>query len=379
MMTTTVQFTAFDQQVMQRAIELAALGSYTTTPNPNVGAVVIKHDEVIGEGYHQQAGGPHAEVFALRQAGEAAKGATAYVTLEPCSHFGRTPPCANALIAAGVSRVVVAMLDPNPLVAGRGVAMLREAGIKVDVGLLESQARALNSGFLSKMERKRPFCRLKIATSLDGRIALANGESKWLTGALAREDVQLQRAKACAIISSAETVLADDARLDVRSSAITSMADGQLRQPLRVILDRRARLTGQEALFQTGGRVVLIYSAKSANLPIIHGHQVEVEQWQVDENVEGLLSIDSIMQRLSAMPINVIWLEAGAKLSSAWLAFGVVDELMVYQAPMLLGQDGKAMLSMPTLTSLADARRFHWKDVTQLGDDLRLVANLSGY
>jgi diaminohydroxyphosphoribosylaminopyrimidine deaminase/5-amino-6-(5-phosphoribosylamino)uracil reductase len=379
MTTTTIQFTALDQQMMQRAIELAALGCYTTSPNPNVGSVITKDGQVIGEGYHQQAGGPHAEVFALRQAGEAAKGATAYVTLEPCSHFGRTPPCANALIAAGVSRVVVAMLDPNPLVAGRGVAMLREAGIHVEVGLLESQARALNSGFLSKMERKRPFCRLKIATSLDGRIALANGESKWLTGALAREDVQLQRAKACAIISSAETVLADDARLDVRSSAITTMTDGLLRQPLRVILDRRARLTGHEALFQTGGRVVLIYSAKITNLPIIQGQQVEVEQWQVDENVEGLLSIDSIMQRLSAMPINVIWLEAGAKLSSAWLAFGVVDELMVYQAPMLLGQDGKAMLSMPTLTTLADARRFHWKEVTQLGDDLRLIANLSGY
>jgi diaminohydroxyphosphoribosylaminopyrimidine deaminase/5-amino-6-(5-phosphoribosylamino)uracil reductase len=379
MTTTTIQFTALDQQMMQRAIELAALGCYTTSPNPNVGSVITKDGQVIGEGYHQQAGGPHAEVFALRQAGEAAKGATAYVTLEPCSHFGRTPPCANALIAAGVSRVVVAMLDPNPLVAGRGVAMLRDAGIRVEVSLLESQARALNSGFLSKMERKRPFCRLKIATSLDGRIALANGESKWLTGALAREDVQLQRAKACAIISSAETVLADDARLDVRSSGITTMTDGQLRQPLRVILDRRARLTGHEALFQTGGRVVLIYSAKIANLPIIQGHQVEVEQWQVDENVEGLLSIDSIMQRLSTMPINVIWLEAGAKLSSAWLAFGVVDELMVYQAPMLLGQDGKAMLSMPTLISLADARRFHWKEVTQLGDDLRLIANLSGY
>lgn len=379
MTTTTIQFTALDQQMMQRAIELAALGCYTTSPNPNVGSVITKDGQVLGEGYHQQAGSPHAEVFALRQAGEAAKGATAYVTLEPCSHFGRTPPCANALIAAGVSRVVVAMLDPNPLVAGRGVSMLREAGIRVEVGLLESQARALNSGFLSKMERKRPFCRLKIATSLDGRIALANGESKWLTGALAREDVQLQRAKACAIISSAETVLADDARLDVRSSAITTMADGQLRQPLRVILDRRARLTGHEALFQTGGRVVLIYSAKITNLPIIQGYQVEVEQWQVDENVEGLLSIDSIMQRLSTMPINVIWLEAGAKLSSAWLAFGVVDELMVYQAPMLLGQDGKAMLSMPTLTTLADARRFHWKEVMQLGDDLRLIANLSGY
>ena len=379
MTTTTIQFTALDQQMMQRALELAALGCYTTSPNPNVGSVITKDGQVLGEGYHQQAGGPHAEVFALRQAGAAAKGATAYVTLEPCSHFGRTPPCANALIAAGVSRVVVAMLDPNPLVAGRGVAMLREAGIHVEVGLLESQARALNSGFLSKMERKRPFCRLKIATSLDGRIALANGESKWLTGALAREDVQLQRAKACAIISSAETVLADDARLDVRSSGITTMTDGQLRQPLRVILDRRARLTGHEALFQTGGRVVLIYSAKIANLPIIQGHQVEVEQWQVDENVEGLLSIDSIMQRLSTMPINVIWLEAGAKLSSAWLAFGVVDELMVYQAPMLLGQDGKAMLSMPTLTTLADARRFHWKEVMQLGDDLRLIANLSGY
>ena len=227
MIHSTNHFNAADEQAMRRAIELAGLGCYTTAPNPNVGAVLVKGGEIIGEGYHQQAGGPHAEVFALRQAGDSAKGATAYVTLEPCSHFGRTPPCANALIAAGVSRVVVAMLDPNPLVAGRGVAMLRDAGITVDVGLFEMQARELNPGFLSKMERKRPFCRLKIAISLDGRIALANGESKWLTGPLAREDVQLQRAKACAIISSAETVLADNARLDLRSAAITPMADGQ--------------------------------------------------------------------------------------------------------------------------------------------------------
>lgn len=379
MIHSTNHFNAADEQAMRRAIELAGLGCYTTAPNPNVGAVLVKGGEIIGEGYHQQAGGPHAEVFALRQAGDSAKGATAYVTLEPCSHFGRTPPCANALIAAGVSRVVVAMLDPNPLVAGRGVAMLRDAGITVDVGLFEMQARELNPGFLSKMERKRPFCRLKIAISLDGRIALANGESKWLTGALAREDVQLLRAKACAIISSAETVLADNARLDLRSAAITPMADGQLRQPLRVILDRRARLTGAEPMFQTGGRIVVIYATNLASLPSLDGAKVEVEQWQVDEDNSGFLAIDSIMQRLSMLPINVIWLEAGAKLSSAWLASGFVDELMVYQAPILLGQDAKAMLSMPALEKLADAKRFRWREFTQIGDDLRLVANLSGY
>ncbi len=379
MIHSTSHFNAADEQAMRRAIALAGLGCYTTAPNPNVGAVLVKDGEVIGEGYHQQAGGPHAEVFALRQAGNSAQGATAYVTLEPCSHFGRTPPCANALIAADVSRVVVAMLDPNPLVAGRGVAMLRDAGITVDVGLFEMQARELNPGFLSKMERKRPFCRLKIAISLDGRIALANGESKWLTGPLAREDVQLQRAKSCAIVSSAETVLADDARLDLRSPAIPRMADGQLRQPLRVILDRRARLTGTEPIFQTGGRVVLIYTTHLTSLPTLDAAKVEVEQWQVDEDNNGSLNIDAIMQRLSQLSINVIWLEAGAKLSSAWLAAGFVDELVVYQAPILLGQDGKAMLNMPSLEKLADAQRFHWREVSQIGEDLRLVANLSGY
>ncbi len=373
------QFNAADEDAMRRAIALAALGTYTTAPNPNVGAVIVKSGEIIGEGYHQQAGGPHAEVFALRQAGDAAKGATAYVTLEPCSHFGRTPPCANALIAAGISRVVVAMLDPNPLVSGRGVAMLREAGITVDVGLFGAEARALNPGFLSKMERKRPFCRLKIAISLDGRIALANGESKWLTGLLAREDVQLQRAKACAIISSAETVLADGARLDLRSQAITPLNDGQLRQPLRVILDRRARLTGAEPIFQTGGRIVLIYSTNLPVLPPLTDCKVEVEQWQVEEDCSGFLAIDSIMQRLSTLAVNVIWLEAGAKLSSAWLASGFVDELTVYQAPMLLGQDATAMLTLPRIEKLTDALRFHWREVTQLGDDVRLIANLSGY
>ena len=373
------QFNAADEDAMRRAVALAALGTYTTAPNPNVGAVIVKSGEIIGEGYHQQAGGPHAEVFALRQAGDAAKGATAYVTLEPCSHFGRTPPCANALIAAGVSRVVVAMLDPNPLVAGRGVAMLREAGITVDVGLFGAEARALNPGFLSKMERKRPFCRLKIAISLDGRIALANGESKWLTGSLAREDVQLQRAKACAIISSAETVLADGARLDLRSQAITPLNDGKLRQPLRVILDRRARLTGSEPIFQTGGRIVLIYSTNLPVLPTLNDGKVEVEQWQVEEDSSGFLAIDSIMQRLSTLAVNVIWLEAGAKLSSAWLASGFVDELTVYQAPMLLGQDATAMLTLPRIEKLTDALRFHWREVTQLGDDVRLIANLSGY
>lgn len=379
MTTQASSFSVADEQAMRRAIKLAALGCYTTAPNPNVGAVIVKNEQVIGEGYHQQAGGPHAEVFALRQAGESASGATAYVTLEPCSHFGRTPPCANALIAAGVCRVVVAMLDPNPLVAGRGVDMLRQAGIHVDVGLLEQEARALNPGFLSKMERKRPFIRLKIAISLDGRIALANGNSQWLTGPLAREDVQLQRAQACAIISSAETVIADDARLDVRSLAITPLADGQLRQPLRVILDRRARLTGREALFQTGGPIVLIYSAKLSNLPSLAGNKVAVEQWQVDEDAAGFLSINAIMQLLSAQPLNVIWLEAGAKLSSAWLATGFIDELMVYQAPILLGQDAKAMLNMPQLETLDDAQRFQWRDVAVLGNDLRLIANLSGY
>lgn len=372
-------FAITDEAAMQRALELAVLGQFTTTPNPNVGSVIVKDGQIIGEGYHQQAGGPHAEVFALRQAGDAAKGATAYVTLEPCSHFGKTPPCANALIAAGIQRVVVAMLDPNPLVAGKGVALLENAGIKVDVGLFAAQARAINLGFLSRMERQRPFCRLKIATSLDGRIALANGESQWLTGELARQDVQQHRATACAIISSAETVLMDQARLNVRSTEITPLANGELRQPIRVIFDRRARLTGDELLFQSGGKIILVYSDKLSLLPSLPAAQVPVEQWQVAENSEGMLSIPCIMQQLATLPLNTLWIEAGATLSSAWFHSGFVDELMVYQAPMLLGADARAMLNLPRLDALSTAPRFQWRDVTMLGQDLRLIANLSGF
>ncbi len=371
--------TMTDEAAMLRALELAALGQFTTSPNPNVGSVIVKDGHIIGEGYHQQAGGPHAEVFALRQAGDAARGATAYVTLEPCSHFGRTPPCANALIAAGIKRVVVAMLDPNPLVAGKGIALLEQAGIEVLVGLFAAEARAINLGFLSRMERQRPFCRLKIATSLDGRIALANGQSQWLTGELARQDVQRHRASACVIISSAETVLIDNARLNVRAADITPLANGELRQPLRVILDRRARLTGAEPLFQTGGKVIVIYSDKLSQLPQLSAAQVPVEQWQVAENSEGLLSIKCIMQHLAGLPLNTLWIEAGATLSSAWYNSGFVDELMVYQAPMLLGADARAMLQLPRLDELNAAPRFQWREVTMLGQDLRLIANLSGF
>lgn len=377
-MDTTI-FSREDEQAMQRALALASLGRFTTAPNPNVGAVLVNAGTLVGEGYHQQAGGPHAEVFALRQAGEKAKGATAYVTLEPCSHFGRTPPCANALIAAGVVRVVIAMADPNPLVSGRGIALLRQAGIQVDVGLFEAQARALNLGFLSKMERKRPFCRLKLATSLDGRIALANGDSQWITGDLAREDVQLQRGQVCAIVSSAQTVITDQARLDVRSSQVTPLLEGSLRQPLRVIFDRRARLTGQEPLFQTGGAVLLIYGQDIATLPTLSTTVVTVTQCQVALDASGMLDITEVMAKLSELSVNIVWIEAGAQLSSAWVASGFVDELIVYQAPMLLGQDAKPMLHLASFEKLEAAPRFVWRDVSVVGADLRLIANLSGY
>ncbi|KOO59181.1 5-amino-6-(5-phosphoribosylamino)uracil reductase [Rheinheimera sp. KL1] len=358
---------------MARAIELAAQGRFTTAPNPNVGSVIVRDGEIVGEGYHRQAGGPHAEVFALRQAEHLASGATCYVTLEPCSHYGRTGPCALALVNAGVKKVVVAMLDPNPLVAGRGIQILQDAGIEVQIGLLEEQARALNPGFLSRMERQKPYIRLKLATSLDGRIALANGKSQWISSPESRFDVQLMRAQAHAILSTATTVLADNARLTVRFEglAITSLEDGSVRQPIRVILDRGLKLTGRELLFSQNGPIVLVHDKHYK--PRFEHPQVRFIAVDADESG---LNLSELMPVLASENINDLWVEAGAVLAGSLWQAGLVDELIIYQAPVLLGDKAKAMLQLPSYSELCQAQHFVWTSVERLGPDLKLTARL---
>ena len=367
-----------DHYWMQQALTLAGKGRFTTNPNPRVGAVIVKDHQLLGEGYHHQAGQSHAEVFALAQAATAAQGATCYVTLEPCSHYGRTPPCAEALIRAQVARVVIAQADPNPLVNGRGIAMLKAAGIEVEVGVLAAQAAALNPGFLSMMARQKPWWQLKQACSLDGKLAMANGEGQWITSPAARDDVQHFRAMACAILSSSQTVLADEATLTVRASDITPLLSGELRQPVRVILDRRARLTGNEALFRQGGNVLLL-TAPGVESPVIKNHavQVKITCAQLPLNPHGLFELSALNSLFMQQGLHTIWVEAGAQLCSQLWHAGMVDEYVVYQAPMLLGANAQAMMVAEPWQQLAGAPRWQWQEVSVMGPDLRLRAVFS--
>lgn len=360
-----------DERYMARAFELARLGRFTTTPNPNVGCVIVLNGEIVGEGYHLRAGEPHAEVHALRMAGEKARGATAYVTLEPCSHHGRTPPCADALLAAGVSRVVAAMQDPNPEVAGRGLYRLKQNGIDVSHGLMHSQAEAVNLGFLKRMRTGFPYVQLKMGASLDGRTAMASGESQWITSPAARADVQRFRAESSAILSTSATVLADNPSLNVRWSELGSEVqaiypEGNLRQPLRIILDSQNRVTPQHQLVNIPGDVLLArLEADSQVWP------ESVEQWRVagrDNRIDLVL----LMMQLAKRQINAIWVEAGAQLAGALLQAGLVDELIVYMAPKLLGNNGRVLCELPGLQHLTDAPEFAFSDIRQIGPDLRL-------
>ncbi len=356
------------------AIQLATKGSFTTSPNPNVGCVIVDaNDQLIGQGWHKQAGTPHAEVHALAQAGIKAKGATAYVTLEPCSHFGRTPPCAKALIEAGVSKVVAAMRDPNPLVAGKGLAMLADAGIETQFGLLEAEAEALNPGFLTRMRKQRPFVTLKLASSLDGKTAMANGHSQWITGAAARADVQVHRAQSCAILSTAATVLADDASLTVRPESIAFELDRGLewRQPLRVILDSQNRLTPELTLFQQGGPILLINTT-----PNTAAFAENVSQWQCPVAETGF-DLLALMLELGQRQINSVWVEAGARLTGSLLQAQLVDQFILYQAPKIMGHKGRALLELPEFTHMQQAYALAWQDVRQVGDDLKLTASVN--
>ena len=349
--------TAMDQYWMQQAIALAQSSIYRTKPNPNVGCVIVKDGKVIGRGYHPQAGQSHAEVFALAEAAAQAQGATAYVTLEPCAHFGRTPPCANALVQAQVARVVVACLDPNPLVAGQGVARIQQAGIDVDVGVCEAEAAALNRGFLKAMAQGMPYVRLKIASSLDGRTAMASGESKWITSDQARQDVQHWRALSAAVITGIDTVLADDCLLNVRQLSGVALQD--VIQPWRIILDRQGRLP---------------LSADILNQPDTVMVMGPYRQALADLGVKQLpiLALDALLKHLCReYQIYDVLVEAGATLSTAFLQQRCVDELISYVAPCLLGQSAQAMFGAH-FNLLAEKLAFKLEDAVQIGGDLRL-------
>ncbi|MBP2170125.1 diaminohydroxyphosphoribosylaminopyrimidine deaminase/5-amino-6-(5-phosphoribosylamino)uracil reductase [Erwinia toletana] len=361
-----------DEFYMARALELARRGMFTTTPNPNVGCVIVHDGIIVGEGWHQRAGEPHAEVHALRMAGERAKGATAYVTLEPCSHFGRTPPCCDALIHAGVTRVVAAMQDPNPEVAGRGLYRLQQAGIEVSHGLMANEAEAINRGFLKRMRTGFPWVQLKLGASLDGRTAMASGESQWITSPQARRDVQRLRAQSSAILSSSATVLADDPALTVRwteldSASQAAYAQTDLRQPTRVIIDSQNRVTPQHRLIgQPGSTILARLQADGLSWP------EGVEQLKVPA-VDQQLDLVLLLMLLGKRQLNTLWVEAGASLAGALLRAGVVDEVIVYLAPKLLGDNARGLCQLPGLTQLADAPEFSFSDVRQVGPDLRLT------
>lgn len=363
-------FSVQDHQFMQRALTLAARGQYTTSPNPAVGCVLVKNGEIVGEGFHVKAGEPHAERIALAAAGEKAQGATAYVTLEPCSHYGRTPPCALGLIEAGVTKVIAAMRDPNPLVAGKGLQLLADAGIESAVGLLEDQAEHLNQGFLKRMRTGQPFVQLKLAMSLDGRTAMASGESKWITGNVSRADVQKMRAKSSALLSTSATVLADDPSLNVRWTEFPAdlkndYAEDAVRQPIRVILDSKHRILPTHRLFNTSSPVWLV-SSQSRDLT---GFPDFCEQ--IILPAENLLS--HLMIELGKRQINSLWVEAGANLAGSLIEQKLVDELIIYMAPKLLGDQARGLCQLPHLTALADAPIWQLKEITPIGDDVKLV------
>ena len=443
---TNRSFSHFDKVCMVEALQLAARGLFTTSPNPNVGCVIASpNNTIVGRGYHSKAGTPHAEVHALREAGELAKGATAYVTLEPCSHFGRTPPCASALINAGLARVVVAMQDPYHAVAGRGLAKLQAAGIQVEVGLFAAQSAALNKGFIKRATHQLPYVRVKLAQSLDGRTALANGQSKWITGAAARHDAQFGRALSSAVLTGAGTVMADDPLLNVRlttieyaqgatlrralgdselyaeveaylgadaasGSATSSVSSGssagvEIRQPMRVVVDNRCQVHANLKLWQVeapvwvavpfadGGRSEPLVGSEDADLgrsdvaklpikaqtkPQIQNLPTHGEYLYIAPSADiNRLDLAALLAELAAREVNDLWVEAGATLAGALLETGLVDELIVYTAPKLMGPDAAGLVNLPLLSSMEQVRTMRFNEVERVGEDIKFVVRVS--
>ncbi len=362
-------FNDSDKQHMARAIELAQHGWYSTTPNPRVGCVLVKDGVMIAEGWHERAGEAHAEAMALQRAGEQAKDCTAYVTLEPCSFVGRTPACSRSLVEAGVGRVVCAMRDPHPKVSGKGVAELIEAGIQVDEDLMHAEARALNPGYIKQQEHGLPYLRCKLAMSLDGRTAMASGDSQWITGREARKDVQDLRAQSCAVLTGINTILDDDARLNVRVEQLSKTASKQLgdRQPLRVVMDSSGRCPHSAALLATPGNVLVVVGKDAENpLPIAESKQVSVLHCDTARPEPA-----AVLKALAARNCNDILLEAGPTLAGAFLQQGLIDELIVYMAPKLLGSNARPLLHLP-IELMHDSIELRLNSVRLIGDDLRI-------
>lgn len=367
------EFSAVDAAMMVRALKLAEKGRFTTSPNPRVGCVIAKDGQIIGEGYHEKAGEPHAEVFALRMAGDKAKGATAYVTLEPCSHHGRTPPCAEALIKAGVARVVAAIQDPFHKVAGTGLQLLRDAGIEVECGLLENEAHELNKGFIKVIQQGLPWVTAKMATSLDGKTALANGVSQWITGPDARSDVQRHRAESCAILTGSGTVLADDPSLNVRYSELgqaqDELAEDKVRQPLRVIIDSKNQLHNKLKIFQIPGDVLVVNLSHNTQIP------EHVAQWQAPM-YKGKVDLRETLKELAEEHINWVWVEAGANMLGAMMQEQLVDEVIYYIAPKLLGNPSQGSLEIPEIEEMDQAYELNWTDLRMVGNDIKITAGV---
>jgi diaminohydroxyphosphoribosylaminopyrimidine deaminase/5-amino-6-(5-phosphoribosylamino)uracil reductase len=361
----------FEERAMRRALELAALGKRTTQPNPRVGCVITRGDTIVGEGWHQRAGEPHAEVFALREAGDSARGGTAFVTLEPCNHHGRTPPCTEALIAAGVSRVIYACGDPNPRVDGSGAARLRAAGIDTATGLLAAEGEELNLGFFKRMRTGRPWLRLKLAASLDGRTALASGESRWITSPESRADVHRFRAESAAILSTSATVLADDPELTARTDVAPS------RQPLRIVLDRHLRVPSAARLFAAPGEVVRLTAAAEARATTgaagrshtTAGARIEA----IAADADGRLNLEAALAWMGGAGLNEIWTEAGPTLAGSLLQRKLVDEVVLYLAPKLLGPDARPLAMLAEPLRLADVDAWRIDDLRQIGPDIRIM------
>ncbi|KPC35450.1 Riboflavin biosynthesis protein RibD [Pseudomonas syringae pv. cilantro] len=364
---------ALDVQCMARALELARKGLYSTHPNPRVGCVIVRDGQIVGEGWHARAGEPHAEVHALRQAGERARGATAYVTLEPCSHQGRTPPCADALVDAGLARVVAAMQDPNPEVSGRGLLRLMNAGIGVQCGVLESEARALNKGFLKRMETGRPYVRVKLAMSLDGRTAMASGESQWITGPEARSAVQRLRARSSVVLTGADTVLADNARLTVRPDELGLDAEmsalAATCPPLRVLIDGRLRVPLDAPFFQAGSALVVTCAAASAR----GRYQEEGHEMLALADSAGHVDLRKLMGELANRGVNEVLVEAGPRLAGAFARLGLVDEFQIFIAGKFLGSSARPLLDLP-LAQMSEALELQIVEMRAVGNDWRVIA-----
>lgn len=365
-----------DRLHLARAIALASNGLYTTDPNPRVGCVILKDGKVVGEGWHERAGGPHAEIMALENAGKESEGSTVYVSLEPCSHHGRTPPCADALINAKVAKVVVAGLDPNPKVAGKGIEILKQAGISVEHGLLQEDAERINPGFIKRMRHGLPYVRCKIAASIDGRTAMASGESQWITGELAREDVHMYRARSSAMLTGIGTVLADDPSLNVRldhQCLATPVKFTDEDQPQRVILDSKLRTPKSAKLLSLPGNT-LIYTLSSDSEKTKMLNDAGAEVVQVDSQGDRV-SIVAVLRDLAARNINEVMVEAGAHLNGAFMEAGLVDELIIYQAPILMGDQAKPMFFLPGITQMSEKIELSIMDTRQIGPDWRIIAH----